>query len=69
VPDVPSTILRPRETWADKAAYDKAARKIAHMFHENFAAYADGVSEAVRHAGPIAASDADDVKVSAPGEG
>ena len=59
----------PRNTWADKAAYDVAARKIAHMFHENFEAYASGVSQAVRNAGPIRVDDVGDVPVSAPGEG
>ena len=39
------------------------------MFDENFAAYADGVSEAVRAAGPIAAEDAGEARHSAPGEG
>ena len=57
VPGVPDEILVPRNTWADKNAYDVAARRIAAMFHENFAKYADGVSEAVRTAGPIVAND------------
>jgi phosphoenolpyruvate carboxykinase (ATP) len=69
VPGVPAEVLIPRNTWADPAAYDEAARRIAHMFHENFQAYADGVSEAVRAAGPILVSDAGDVRISAPGEG
>ncbi len=69
VPGVPSDVLIPRNTWADKDAYDTAARRIAHMFHENFEAYASGVSEAVRDAGPIRVDDAGDVPVSAPGEG
>jgi phosphoenolpyruvate carboxykinase (ATP) len=69
VPGVPSEVLTPRNTWADKAAYDVAARRIAHMFHENFGAYASGVSQAVRNAGPIRAEDVGDVPVSAPGEG
>jgi phosphoenolpyruvate carboxykinase (ATP) len=53
VPGVPDEVLFPRETWADKAAYDATARRIAGMFHANFAKYADGVSEAVRAAGPV----------------
>ena len=51
-PDVPAEFLQPRNTWQDKDAYDEQARKIARMFQENFEKYADGVSEAVRHAGP-----------------
>jgi len=69
VPGVPSEVLRPRDTWADPGAYDVAARKIAHMFHENFEAYAGGVSAAVRNAGPIRAGDAGEVPVTGPGEG
>jgi phosphoenolpyruvate carboxykinase (ATP) len=53
VPGVPSEILRPRETWPDKGAYDAKARELAGMFVENFAAYADGVEDAVRSAGPL----------------
>ena len=51
-PDVPSEFLQPRHTWQDKAAYDAAARKLAAMFAENFADYADGVPDGVREAGP-----------------
>ena len=69
VPGVPSEVLFPRDTWPDGTAYDEAARKIAHMFHENFEAYADGVSEAVRNAGPIDPRNAGEVRMSAPGEG
>ena len=58
VPGVPDEVLVPRNTWADKAAFDASARKIAGMFHDNFAKYADGVSEVVRNAGPIVAGDA-----------
>jgi phosphoenolpyruvate carboxykinase (ATP) len=54
VPGVPDEVLFPRNTWPDKAAFDAAARKIAGMFHDNFAKYADGVSEGIRNAGPIA---------------
>ena len=52
VPQVPATLLTPRETWADKAAYDKQAAKLAGMFRDNFAKYASEVPEAVRAAGP-----------------
>jgi phosphoenolpyruvate carboxykinase (ATP) len=69
VPGVPSEILHPRATWADLTAYDEAAQRIAHMFHENFAQFADGVSEAVRSAGPIEAPEGGEVPVAAPGEG
>jgi phosphoenolpyruvate carboxykinase (ATP) len=69
VPGVPNELLVPRNTWSDAAAYDAAAKRIAHMFHENFAAYADGVSAAVRRAGPVDFRDVGEVKVSAPGEG
>ena len=53
VPGVPEEVLIPRNTWTDKDAYDATARKIATMFHDNFAKYADGVSEGIRTAGPI----------------
>ena len=53
VPGVPDEVLFPRETWADKDAYDETARRIAAMFHENFRKYESGVSEAVRNAGPV----------------
>ena len=40
VPDVPSRVLDPRAAWADKAAYDAQARKLAKLFADNFAKYA-----------------------------
>jgi phosphoenolpyruvate carboxykinase (ATP) len=52
VPGVPDEVLRPRDTWPDPEAYDAKARELARMFAENFADYADGVSEEVRSAGP-----------------
>jgi phosphoenolpyruvate carboxykinase (ATP) len=52
VPGVPSEVLRPRDTWADPAAYDVKAQQLAAMFVANFATYADGVDEDVRAAEP-----------------
>jgi phosphoenolpyruvate carboxykinase (ATP) len=49
---VPDEVLNPRNTWADKAAYDRAAQDLADRFRNNFAQYADYVSEEVRAAGP-----------------
>jgi phosphoenolpyruvate carboxykinase (ATP) len=70
VPGVPDEVLRPRATWADPDAYDAAAHRLAAMFHENFTKYADGVSDAVRNAGPVVAQgDRPDLRLSAPGEG
>ena len=52
-PDVPNEVLMPRNTWADRAAYDNYAQKLASMFRENFAKYEDIVSDEVKAAGPI----------------
>jgi phosphoenolpyruvate carboxykinase (ATP) len=51
-PDVPATVLDPRETWADKDAYDTQARKLAEMFIENFKTFTGDVDDAVVKAGP-----------------
>jgi phosphoenolpyruvate carboxykinase (ATP) len=52
VPGVPDEVLIPRQTWADPAAYDAQARKLAGMFAENFTAFAGQVPAEVRGAGP-----------------
>jgi phosphoenolpyruvate carboxykinase (ATP) len=51
-PEVDDTILDPRETWADKAAYDATAAKLARLFAENFVQFEDAVDLTVRNAGP-----------------
>jgi len=39
VKGVDSRILKPRETWSDKEAYDAAANKLVRMFQDNFAKF------------------------------
>ncbi|MCX6834518.1 MAG: phosphoenolpyruvate carboxykinase (ATP), partial [candidate division Zixibacteria bacterium] len=51
-PGVPSTILRPRNTWADKEEYDRKALAVAALFIENFRQFEDQVSPDVKLAGP-----------------
>ncbi len=51
-PGVPAELLDVRGTWADKAAYDALARKLAGMFTANFRAFAGDVSADVRASGP-----------------
>ena len=53
-PDVPSEILHPRETWADKAAYDVQAAKLAKMFADNFAKKYPNMPDNIKNAGPKA---------------
>jgi phosphoenolpyruvate carboxykinase (ATP) len=54
VPGVPADVLTPRATWADPAAYDAQARKLATMFRENFEQYRSQVPDTVAAAGPKA---------------
>ncbi len=53
VPGVDSSLLDPRSTWTDAAAYDAKARELARMFRANFEKF-DGVEPAVAAAGPRA---------------
>ncbi|HLI88760.1 MAG TPA: phosphoenolpyruvate carboxykinase (ATP) [Ktedonobacteraceae bacterium] len=50
-PDVPSSVLIPRDTWADKEMYDRTAAELAQRFKENFAQFTLPADD-VRNAGP-----------------
>jgi phosphoenolpyruvate carboxykinase (ATP) len=54
-PGVPAEMLRPRETWSDKGAYDKAARDLVGRFSTNFSKYDAYVDAKVKEAAPRAA--------------
>ena len=55
VSGVDRTILDPRQTWADTAAYDATARKLVDLFIANFEQFAEHVDAGVREAAPTAA--------------
>lgn len=57
-PNAPAELLNPRNTWADKTAYDAQANKLANMFVKNFEQYAAGVSKEILDAAPKATQNA-----------
>jgi phosphoenolpyruvate carboxykinase (ATP) len=59
VPGVDSKILNPRDTWADKAAYDAQARKLVEMFRANFKKFEAHVGPDVLQAAPVLAEAAE----------
>jgi phosphoenolpyruvate carboxykinase (ATP) len=54
-PNVPSHLLNPRNTWADKSAYDTKANELAHAFNKNFERFAAHASDEILSARPITA--------------
>lgn len=51
-PNVPAELLNPRNTWADKSAYDSKANELIGLFRNNFKQFADSVPADVQNAGP-----------------
>ncbi len=49
---IDNSILDPRSTWADGAAYDAQAKKLVNMFVTNFTKFEDHVDSTVRDAAP-----------------
>ena len=51
-PGCPQDLLISKQTWDDIDAFDATARKLAGLFHENFAKYVDAASDAIKAVGP-----------------
>ena len=56
VPGIPNEVLNPRLSWADKAAYDRAARDLVARFEKNFANFHGVVTDEVKAAAIRAAA-------------
>jgi phosphoenolpyruvate carboxykinase (ATP) len=53
-PDVPNEVLNPRNTWADKSAYDQKANDLAKQFVNNFKKFEAGANAEIMAGAPKA---------------
>lgn len=53
-PNVPIEVLNPKDTWADKEAYDKKAKELAGQFKNNFTKFESFSNEEIMHGAPLA---------------
>jgi len=51
-PEVPDELLNPRNTWADKDAYDQKANELAQAFVDNFKQFEEGANDEIMAALP-----------------
>ena len=51
-PNVPSEILLPKNTWEDKAGYDRTKAKLIDLFRNNFTQFEENVNQEIIQAGP-----------------
>lgn len=57
-PNVPDEVLNPKDTWADKAAYDNKANDLARKFNANFKKFENQANEEILSAAPKVVVDA-----------
>lgn len=62
-PGVPSEVLNPRNTWADKEAFNATLSKLAGLFNKNFLDFAAGASPETIAAAPEYHGDLSALKV------
>lgn len=53
VPNVPSEVLNPKDTWADKEAYDAKANELANSFKKNFDQFRSYANEEILAGAPV----------------
>ena len=52
IPNVPSEILNPRDSWKNKDKYDEKANELAQSFNDNFSQFAEFASDEILSASP-----------------